>query len=168
MRQIRIEKITLNIGVGQPGEKLDKAVKLLNLITGLKAVQTKTMKRIPDWGVRPNLVIACKVTVRGKKTYSLLDNLLKAVNNTLDASKFDKYGNFSFGVDEYINIPSVEYDVDIGILGLDVAVTLERPGFRIKRRRLKARKIPSKNRISKQEAIEFIKKEFDTKVGEEK
>ena len=167
MRQIRIEKVTLNIGVGQPGEKLDKAVKLLNTISGLKAVQTKTMKRIPDWGVRPNLLVGCKVTIRGKKAHQLLGNLLQAINNTINPSHFDRNGNFSFGIEEYINIPGVEYDVDIGILGLDVAVTLARPGFRISKRKLKQKKLSARHRITKEEAIEYVKKEFNANIGEE-
>jgi len=164
MRNIRIEKVTLNVGVGKPGEQLDKAMKLLNNITGSKVLQTKSMKRIPDWGVRPNLILACKVTIRGKKATELLKRLLKAVNDKISFSKFDSNGNFSFGISEYINIPDVEYDVDIGILGMDVAVTLERPGFRIKRRRLKQRRILSRHKISREEGAEFIQKNFGVVV----
>ena len=136
MKKIRTEKVTLNIGVGGPGDKLDKAMKLLNNISGVKSVQTKAgpSMRIPTWGVRPNLPIACKVTVRGEKAEKLLKRLLQAVDNKLPTRKFDKFGNFSFGIPEYIDIPDVPYDQSIGVIGLEVAVTLERPGFRIKRR----------------------------------
>ncbi|MEW6063188.1 MAG: 50S ribosomal protein L5 [Nanoarchaeota archaeon] len=164
MREIKIEKVTLNIGVGKPGEQLDKAMKLLNNITGSKILQTKSMKRIPDWGVRPNLAIACKATIRGKSAVDLLKRLFKAINNKISFSKFDNNGNFSFGISEYIDIPGLEYDVDVGIIGMDVAVTLERPGFRIKRRRLKQRKIPLRHRISREEGIEFVQKKFGVVV----
>jgi len=167
-KEIQIEKVTLNIGVGETGDKLEKAVSLLNKISGLKPIRTKTMKRIPTWGVRPKLQIGCKVTIRGKKTEELLKRLLEAVKNNLSISKFDNEGNFAFGIPEYIDIPGVEYDVDIGIIGLDVAVTLKRAGFRIKRRRIKKTKIPKKHRITKEESISFVKNKFNIETEEEK
>ena len=65
MKKIRVEKITLNIGVGQAGEKLDKAVNLLESISHGKAVKTMTMERIPTWGIRPKLPIGTKITICG-------------------------------------------------------------------------------------------------------
>lgn len=167
MKNIRVEKITLNIGVGEPGDKLEKASKLLSYITGKKPVQTQTMKRIPGWNLRPNLKIATKLTIRGKNAHALLIRLLKAVNNKVDERKFDNYGNFSFGVPEYIDIEGVEYNAQLGMAGLDVAVTLERPGFRIKRRKILQTKIPTRNRITKQDAMDFMKKEFKIITGGE-
>ena len=167
MRKIRIEKVTLNIGVGQPGDKLEKAMKLLKNITDRKPVQTKTMKRIPTWGLRPNLPIGCKVTLRGDLAEKILNRLLKSRGNILPNSKFDNLGNFSFGIPEYIDIPGVDYDPDIGIIGLEVAVNLVRPGYRIKLRKIKKAKIPQRNRITMEEAIGFIKEKFDTKIEEE-
>ena len=60
MREIRIGKVTLNIGVGESGDKLDKAVSLLKEISGSNPVKTKTMKRIPTWNIRPKLNIGTK------------------------------------------------------------------------------------------------------------
>ena len=165
MREIKIEKITLNIGVGGPGDKLDKAMKLLQKITGNKPIQTKTTKRIPTWGIRPNLPIACKVTIRGKKAEELLIKLLDAVNKNINVRKFDKNGNFSFGINEYINIQGIEYEIDIGIIGLEAAVTLTRPGYRIKRRLIK-NKISKKHQITKEEGINFVKSYFNVKTEE--
>ena len=167
MKQIRVDKITLNIGVGSPGDKLEKAMRLLKSITGAKSVATTTNKRIPTWGVRPNLQIACKVTVRGKRAEEILINLLKAVDGKILRRKFDNYGNFSFGIPEYIDIPSVEYDPSIGVIGLEVAVTLARPGFRVKNRSVMKRKIPSHHRINNEEAIQFVKEKFKINVGDE-
>ncbi len=167
MKQIRVDKITLNIGVGSPGDKLEKAMKLLKSITGAKSVATTTNKRIPTWGVRPNLQIACKVTVRGKRAEEILINLLKAVDGKILRRKFDNYGNFSFGIAEYIDIPLVEYDPSIGVIGLEVAVTLARPGFRIKNRSVMKRKIPNSHRINNEEAIQFVKEKFKISVGDE-
>lgn len=165
MKEIRIEKVTLNIGTGGPGEKLEKALKLLNKITGLKAISTTTKKRIPTWDIRPGLQIGCKVTVRRKKAEELLDKLIKANQEKITSLKFDKHGNFSFGIHEYIDIPGIQYDASIGIIGLDVAVTLERPGFRIKKREIKRRKISQKHKITKEEAINFINKKYNLGVN---
>ncbi|MEK6907510.1 MAG: 50S ribosomal protein L5 [Nanoarchaeota archaeon] len=167
MRQIKIEKVTLNIGVGEAGDKLNKAKKILEKLTDAKAVETITMKRIPAWGVRPKLPIGCKITLRGKKAEEILSRLFKAVDNKIDEKKFDNTGNLSFGIPEYIDIPNLEYDPSVGIIGLETAVTLERPGFRIKRKRIKKRKISHSHLISKEEAKEFIKSKFNVDVTRE-
>ncbi len=167
MTEIRIEKITLNIGTGGPGDKLEKAVKLLQMITGQKPIRPKSDKRIPTWGVRPNLQLAAKVTVRGKKADELFKRLVLAVENKILLRKFDVYGNFSFGIPEYIDIPGANYDPAIGVIGLEAAVTLERPGFRVKKRNIRSQKIPKKHRITRDEAINFVKLKYNVKVGDE-
>ena len=167
MKTIRIDKVTLNIGVGGPGDKLEKAMKLLKAISGFKPVATKTMARIPTWGLRPKLPIACKVTVRRKKAEELLNNLLQAIDNVLPARKFDNQGNISFGIKEYIDIPNVKYDASIGIIGLEVAVTLARPGFRVKQRAVYKKKLPVRHRINKEQAIAFMKDKYQIKLGDE-
>ena len=167
MRNIRIEKVTLNIGAGRAPERLDKGIKLISNITGLKPVKTVTNKRIPTWDLRPGLSIGCKLTIRRRMAKELLAKLLQAKDNKLNEKQFDGQGNVAFGIHEYIDIPGVSYDPEIGIMGLEVCVTLERPGFRIKRRRIKKKKIGSRHRIPKQEAIEFMKNEFKLGVGGE-
>lgn len=165
MRKIRLEKITINIGAGESGPLLDKSKKMLEKISGKKAVKTKTRKRT-TFGVPKGKPIGVKVTLRGKAALDVLKNMLKAVENKLKSSQFDANGNFSFGIDEYINIPGVKYDPDIGILGMDVCVTLERPGFRIKKRRIRPKKIGKKHRISKEDAIRWATEELGIKVTE--
>ena len=163
MRQIRVGKLTLNMGVGEPGDKLNKAFKLLEIISGEKPVRTKTERRIPTWGIRPGLQIGCKVTLRGAKAEKVLDQLLKSIENKIPESKFDSYGNLSFGIKEYIDIPGVEYIPEIGILGLEAAITLERPGFRVKSK-LKSAKLGKKHKITKEEAMDFMQKKFHVEV----
>lgn len=166
-QEIRVIKVTLNIGTGGPGDKMEKAVKLLETITGQKPIQTKTMKRIPTWGVRPNLAVGCKVTVRGEKAETLLKRLLSARDNRLSRRKFDKFGSLSFGIPEYIDIPDVNYDISIGIIGLEVAVTLERAGYRVKRRKVGKFKVGKKQLITQEDAINFMKSHFGLKIEEE-
>lgn len=167
MRNIRIEKVTLNIGAGKDQAKLEKGLVLLKSITNTIPIKTTTNKRIQEWGLRPGLPIGCKLTLRKNKIIKILPSLLEAVDNQLREKQFDDNGNIAFGIHEYIDIPGIKYDPKIGIMGLEVCVTLERPGYRIKRRRLLARKIPARHRISKQEAITFMTEQFKIKVGEE-
>jgi len=163
MREIRIEKITLNIGCGST-KNPKHAKELLERITGCKAVITRTHKRT-TFGMAKNREIGAKVTVR-KNCEALLGRLLKAVGNKLKVSQFDELGNFSFGIPEYIMIPGMKYDPDIELFGLDVCVTLERPGYRVKRRSKKRSKVGKKHLITKEEAIEWIKNKFGVTIVE--
>ena len=120
---------------------------LLKNITGIDPIKTFTNKRIPTWGLRPGLPIGCKLTLRKKKAEEILLRLLDAKDNTLSPHQFDKEGNIAFGIHEYIDIPGIEYEPKIGVMGLEVCITLERPGYRIKNRRIMKRKVPTKHKI---------------------
>lgn len=157
MRTIKIAKVTLNIGAGKNEEHLKKGLKLLEKLAPSAPVKTITSKRIPGWGLRPGLAIGCKVTVR-KNAEALLKRLLAAKKMILSSKNFDTQGNFSFGIPEYIDIAGLEYDPDLKILGLEVAVTLERPGFRIKRRKVKMTPVGKEHRLTKEDAIKFVQK----------
>ena len=98
MKQVKVEKVTLNIGTGGPGDVLDKAQKLLDKLTNHKSVTTKSKRRIPTWNIRPGLEIGCKVTLRGKEAEELITRLLAAKANRLKPSNFDNTGNVSFGI----------------------------------------------------------------------
>lgn len=167
MRQIRIEKLTLNIGAGKDQTVLEKGMKLLKNITGVDPVKTITNKRLAGWGLRPGLPIGCKLTLRDEAAKEILVRTLDAKSNVLSPRQFDENGNVSFGIQEYIDIKGAQYDPELGIMGLQVCVTLERPGFRIKKRRIQAKKIPKKHKISKEESMEFMKKNFNINIDEE-
>ncbi len=164
MKNIKIEKVTLNIGAGKDQTRLEKGVVLLNLITDETPIKTVTNKRIQEWGLRPGLPIGCKLTLRKDKAVKILPRLLNAIDNRLRKVQFDDNGNIAFGIHEYIDIPGVKYDPKIGIMGLEVCVTLERQGYRIKRRRLLTRRIPVRHRITKQDAIDFMTINFNARV----
>jgi large subunit ribosomal protein L5 len=158
MREIRIEKIVLNIG--GTAEKLEKGVKLLKLITGKKPAKMKSRKRIPTWGVRPKLEVGTVVTLR-REYEELLKRLLVAVDNTLRKKQVSE-NNFSFGIKEYIEIPGIEYQRDIGVMGLDVTIVFKRAGKRIGIKKIKRGKIPKRQRIGKEEIIKFMNEKFNT------
>lgn len=161
---ISIEKVTVNIGIGAAGEKLEKAKKLLEKLTGQKPVENKSDKRIPTWNVRPGLAIGTKVTLRGKKAIDFLNLSLDARDRKVKDSNFDNLGNFSFGIHEYIDVPGFKYDPDIGILGFDVSTTLQKWGYRIKKRKRKTATPPKRHLITKGESIEYFKKNFSVVI----
>lgn len=159
MREIKIEKVVLNIG--STGDELEKGVRLLKLITGKKPAKMKSSKRIPSFGVRPKLEVGTVVTIRKKKE-EFLKRMLSAVGNTLRKKQLSE-NNFSFGIKEYIEIPGIEYQRDIGVKGLDVTVVFKMAGKRVNLRKMKKGKIPKKQRISKEEIIKFMEENFQTK-----
>lgn len=165
MRNISIDKVTLNVGAGKDTAKLDKGIMLLKNITGVEPVKTVTQKRIPAWSLRPGLPIGCKITLRGKKAKEVLTKLLVGKNNTLPSKAFDNAGNVSFGIHEYIDVPTLTYDPKIGIMGFEISVTLKRPGFRVKNKKLAKGKIGKKHLISKENSIEFFEKELKITVN---
>ncbi len=167
MQQIKIEKITINIGIGKQQSNLDKAIKLIKTLTGIEPIKNITNKRIPSWGVRPGLPLGCKITLRKQKAKDILKRLLEAKENKLTDTQFDERGNIAFGIHEYIEIPGTKYDPEIGMMGLQVCVTLEKPGYRIKRRKNKTSKIAKSHLIKKQDSIEFMKKEFNVQLAGE-
>ena len=164
MQEIRIEKISLSIGVGQGGDTLDKAVTLLESLSGRKAIQTVTQKRIPIWNVRPGLAVGCLVTLRKDKV-SMLKDLLAAIKMRLKKSQFSGR-TMTFGVPEYIEIPGARYNPEIGIIGLQVSVTLERPGYSITKRSVKKSKVGNKSKITTEETIKFMKEKYNVEVEE--
>lgn len=166
MQLPRIEKVTLNVGAGKDQNRLEKGMMVLKMITGIEPIKTVTKQRIPTWGLRPGLPIGCKLTLRKAKAAEVLKRLLVAKENKLRPTQFDNAGNVSFGIHEYIDIPGVTYDPKIGVIGLQVCVTLEKPGYRVKRRRLKTRPIPKKHMVSREEAMAFMQKAFGVTIGE--
>lgn len=163
MREIRIEKVTLNIGAGGPGEKLEKAKGLLKELTGMEAKETEAKSK-SAFGVSKGRAIGAKVTLRGKEGKEFLEKIFQAKGEKVSRSNFDSQGNLSIGIKEHIDLPGTDYNPEIGIFGLDVTVTLERPGFHVKRRKV-SKEIGKNHRISKEEAIDFIKDEFDVEVS---
>jgi large subunit ribosomal protein L5 len=166
MRLIKIEKIVINIGVGESGERLVKAQKVLNMLTKRKPVETISKTTNKDLNIRKDQPIGCKVTIRGKEAEDFVKKALWVKNNKIASYSFDPSGNFSFGVPDYTEFEGMKYDPDIGVFGMDVTVTLARAGKRVRIRRRKPAKIPPKHRITKVEGIEFVRNKFKVEVLE--
>lgn len=164
MKRIRIDKVTLNIGAGKDSQLLGKGVKLLEALTGIPPVKTITNKRIPGWGLRPGLPIGCKVTLRGEEAEKIIPRLLASKENRLGMRNYDNAGNVSFGIPEYIDIEGSKYDPEIGIIGLQACITLVRPGYRVKRRRMRPAALSKEHIITKEDAIRFMQERFNTKT----
>ncbi len=157
MRRPRITKVTVNISLGQGGERLQRAAEVLEQLTGQKPVFRKAKRTIRAFGVRKGENIAVMVTLRGEKAISFLKRALEAVGYRLKSSSVDDHGNVSFGIEEHILIPGVRYDPRVGILGMDVAITIQRPGHRIvERRRQRRGHIPRRHRVTKEEAMVLL------------
>ncbi|MDD5699671.1 MAG: 50S ribosomal protein L5 [Candidatus Nanoarchaeia archaeon] len=159
MREIKIEKLVLN--VGGIDDKLEKNAKLIEILTGRKPAKKQTRKRIPALNVRPKLNVGAIITIR-RDFEPLLKKLLVAVDNRIRRKQVSE-NTFSFGIKEYIEIPGLEYQRDIGITGFDVTLTFKRPGKRIQLRRIKKKSLPKKQRVSPEEIIKYMEEKFQVR-----
>ena len=166
MRALRLDKVVVNTGVGEAGEKLQKAEKVLQMVTGQKAITTVSRSTIRDWGIRRNMAIGAKVTLRGAAADAFLRKALDIRNHRLPAYIFDARGNFSFGVADYTDFEGMKYDPEIGVVGMDVSVALSRAWYRVARRKLRRRRIPPVNRVTREDSIAFIKSTYSVEVVE--
>ena len=164
MKKISLAKVVLNMGVGKSGEPIEIGKKALEQITGKKPNARNAKKSQRDWGVRKGEPIGVAVTVRGDDATKLLKRLLAAKDNQIMERSIDNEGNLSFGLKEYIDIPEIKYDPKIGILGLEVSVSLARPGFSIKLRSRRKTKVGKNHRITKNETIKFLTEEFGVQI----
>jgi large subunit ribosomal protein L5 len=164
MTQPRIAKVTVNIGVGDGGEKLEKAEKILAMLSGGKPVRTLGKENNRELGVRPGAPIGCKVTLRGDMADDFVRRALYSRKNRVYEYSFDNQGNLQFGVSDYTNFEGQRYDPELGVFGMDVCITMEKPGHRIKHRRLLSRKVPTHHRVSRDEAKAFLSKKFAIEV----
>jgi large subunit ribosomal protein L5 len=164
MLRPRIEKIIVNMSVGKSGEPLEKAATILQQLTGQTPCKRKAKKSIRDFGIRKGEPMACIVTLRNDKAREFIKRALQAVENKVSKRSFDKQGNFSFGIKEHIDIPGTKYMPELGIHGMDVAVTLSRKGQRVKYRHKAESRVGVKHRLTPEEAIDFVQDEFGIQV----
>jgi len=164
MLRPRIEKVVVNLSVGKSGEPLEKANRVLKEITGQTPVKKKAKKTIRDFGIREGESTAVVVTLRKHKAIDFLKKVLPVVDNRVSKSAFDVRGNFAFGIKEHIEIPGVKYDPEIGIFGMDICVTVNRPGQRVKVRRKKSRSIGARHTLTPEESMVFVRQALGVEI----
>lgn len=153
----RLEKVVINYSCGPDESKLERAKTILEGIFGKKLVQVRARKTIHTWGIRRGKAHGWKLTLRGEEAYDWLKRLMKVIDYTVYEGQIDDYGNFSFGIKEHIEIPGVKYVPELGTIGFDVCVSFSRNGYRVIRRRLRKSKIPRRHRLTREDAIIFLK-----------
>ncbi len=164
MKKISVAKVVLNMGVGKSGEPIEKAKRALQQIAGQQPSQRFAKATQRDWGVHKGEPIGVAVTVRKEAAIELIKRLFTAKGNQIMGSSFDDFGNVSFGIREHIDIPGVKYDPQIGILGLDVSISLARPGFSIRFRSKHKASVGHRHKITSQEAKKFLSSKFGIEV----
>jgi len=165
MREPYIAKVVIDICTGG-GEPLNKAATILEQLTGQTPTQSKARQTVRDFGIRRKEPIAVRVTLRHKRAEEFLARALKAKDEVLLIKNWDLDGNFAFGIAEHIDIPDVKYDPQLGIQGMNITVCIERPGFRVKRRRRKKTKVPYRHRLTPEESMVFVKNKFGIEILE--
>ncbi|PSP75929.1 50S ribosomal protein L5 [Halobacteriales archaeon QS_3_64_16] len=163
MREPRTEKCVVHMNVGEGGRTLASAEEILEDITGQGSVRTTATRASQDFGTRPGTPVGAKVTLRNERAREFLEKALPLV--TLSRSQFDETGNVSFGIAEHTEFPDQEYDPNVGIYGLDVTVSLARPGYRVSKRGVGSRSLPAKHRLDTADAIAFLEAAFDAEVA---
>ncbi|WP_122091341.1 50S ribosomal protein L5 [Halalkalicoccus subterraneus] len=165
MREPIVEKIVVHMGVGTGGRELASAEDILEEITGQKSVRTQAKRTKPEFGIRQGDPIGAKVTLRDEAAVEFLETALPLAD--ISGEQFDETGNVSFGIEEHTEFPNQEYDPDVGIFGFDVTVNLVRPGYRIRKRDIETRQIPSNHRLDAAAAIAYLNEQFDAGIGQE-
>lgn len=164
MRRPILKALIINSCVGESGPRFERTREILRQITNCKPVERVAKRSERGFGIREGEPIAALITLRGEEAKKMLKRLLYAHDYQLKASSFDQQGNFAFGITEHVDIENAPFDPMLGTIGFNVVVKLERPGYRLKYRQHKRKKIPKKHLLTISEAMEFVRTEFEVQI----
>merc|ERR1712230_192277 len=162
-RAVICDKLIINIAVGESGDRLTKAVRVLQQLSDQTPVENTARYTLRTFGIRRNEKIACHVTIRGQKAMDLIERGLKITDYEISAKHFSETGNFGFGVNEHIDL-GLKYDPATGIYGMDFFVVLRRSGFNVAKKKRKRGRIAPSHRVTRDDAMEWVRQTFNAEI----
>merc|ERR1711977_781275 len=160
MRKVYCDKLVINIAVGESGDRLTKAVRVLQQLLDQTPVENVARYTVRTFGIRRNEKIAAHVTVRGQKATDLIERGLKITDYEISAKHFSDSGNFGFGINEHIDL-GLKDDPATGIYGMDFYIHLARPGSRVAKRKKQRSRVGVSHKVTKDDAMKWFKTKYD-------